>query len=137
MLFKHHLERSFFFVRYIMLPITLTRLGTQRSEEYFRRTKELSLGRPLVSPVGAEKAEQWAKFRDVMSDIDECISKTDAKGPFVMGDTVSWADFFLGAFLMYIKNIKGEDSEEWKDVASWNEGRWKNLLHALGDQPIN
>ena len=48
-----------------------------------------------------------------------------------MGDTVPWADFFLSAFFMYLKTILGEDSEEWKDVASWNEGRWKNLLHAL------
>jgi glutathione S-transferase len=125
------------FVRYFMLPTVLTKLGTQRSEEYFRRTKELSLGRPLVIPVGVEKEEQWAKFRDVMSSIDECMAKTDAKGPFVMGDTVSWADFFLSAFLMYIKNIMGEDSEEWKAVTLWNEGRWKNLLDALGDQAIN
>ena len=54
-----------------------------------------------------------------------------------MGDTVPWADFFLSAFLMYLKTILGEDSEEWKEAASWNEGRWKNLLHALGDQAIN
>ena len=72
--------------------------------------------------------------------VDECIAKADAKGPFVMGDTVSWADFFLSAFLMflmYFKTILGEDSEEWKEVASWNEGRWKDLLHALRDQDIN
>ena len=125
------------FVRYFMLPHVLPKLGTQRSEEYFRRAKELSLGRPLKILEGAEKAEEWAKLRDVMSNIDECMAKTDAKGPFVMGDTASWADFFLSAFLMYIKTILGEDSEEWKDVASWNEGRWKNLLHALGDQAIN
>ena len=120
-----------------MLPCVLPKLGTQRSEEYFSRTKELSLGRPLKILEGAEKAKEWAKFRDVMSNIDECIAKTDAKGPFVMGDTVSWADFFISAFLMYLKSILGEDSEEWKEVASWNEGRWKNLLHALGDQAIN
>ena len=40
-----------------------------------------------------------------MNNIDECMAKTDAKGPFVMGDTVSWADFFLSAFLKYLKNI--------------------------------
>ena len=57
-----------------------------------------------------------------------------------MGDTVSWADFFLSAFLMflmYFKTVLGEDSEELKELASWNEGRWKDLLHALRDQAIN
>ena len=124
-------------IRSFILPSVLPYLGTQRSEEYFRRTKELSLGRPLVVPVGAERAETWAKFREGMSKVDECLAKTDTKGPFVMGDTISYADLFISAFLMWFKNVWGEDSEEWKDVASWNEGRWKNLLHALGDQPIN
>jgi len=87
--------------------------------------------------VGAERAEQWAKFRDGMSKIDECLAMTDTKGPFVMGDTISWADFFISSFLMYFKSVWGEDSEEWKDIASWNEGRWNNLLHALGNQTIN
>ena len=54
-----------------------------------------------------------------------------------MGDTVSWADFFTSGYLMYFKNIWGEDSEEWKDIASWNEGRWKKLLDAVGNQEIN
>ena len=40
-----------------MLPCVLPKLGTQRSEEYFRRAKELSLGRPLKILEGAEKAE--------------------------------------------------------------------------------
>ena len=118
-----------------MLPCVLPKFGTQRSEEYFRRAKGSSLGRPLNILEGAEKAEEWAKLRKVMNNIDESMAKTDTKGPFVMGDTVSWADFFLSAFLMYIKTISGEDSEQWKDVTSWNAGRWKNdFLHALGDQ---
>ena len=71
-----------------------------------------------------------------MYNIDEFNAKTDAKGPFVMRYTVSWADFFLSAFLKYLKNILGEE---------WNIGRksllglredGKNLLHALGDQAI-
>ena len=135
--FQNSIGEKLAFVRYFMLPCVLPKLGTQRSEEYFSRTKELSLGRPLKILEGAEKAKEWAKFKDVMSNIDECIAKTDAKGPFVMGDTVSWADFFISAFLIYLKSILGEDSEEWKEVASWNEGRWKNLLHVLGDQAIN
>ena len=87
--------------------------------------------------MGAERTELWAKFRDGMSKVDECLAKTDAKGPFVMGDTISWADFFISAFLMFFKNVWGEDSEEWKDIASWDEGRWGNLLRALGNQAIN
>ena len=87
--------------------------------------------------MGAERTELWAKFRDAMSKIDEYLAKTDTKGPFVMGDTISWADFVISGFLMFFKSIWDKDSEEWKDIASWNEGRWENLLPALGNQTIN
>ena len=135
--FQFSFEQIFAQIRPFILPSIIPKLVTQRSQEYFRRTKEISLGRPLVVPVGAERAEQWAKFRDGMNKIDGCFAKTDTKGLFVMGDTISWADFFISGYLIFYKNIWGEDSEEWKDVASWNEGRWKNLLHALGNQTVN
>ena len=87
-------------------------------------------------PVGAEKEEMWAKFREGMNKMDECLTKTDLKGPFVMGDTISWGDFYIAAYLMWLKNVLGEDSEEWKDIASWNEGRWLDLLRAVGNQTV-
>ena len=65
------------------------------------------MGRPLKILEGAEKADEWAKFRGVTSNIDERIAKTDVKA-FVMGNGVSWANFFLSA----LSNILGEDSEE-------------------------
>jgi len=98
------------------------------------------LGKTLeeMTPVGAEKIAQWAKFREGLSRVDESLAKTDAKGPFVMGDTISWADFFLSSYLIYWKVVWGEQSEEWTDIASWNGGRWENLLQALGEyQTIN
>ena len=82
-----------------IFPFILPKLGTQRSEEYYRRTKELALrvetdagGNRPNGWQGAGRAAQWAKFRDVR--VGECLAKTDTKGPFVFGDTISWADFF-------------------------------------------
>lgn len=116
-----------------------SKLGTE-SKEYYRRTRELALGKTFeeIIPVDVERIVEWAKFREGLSKVDECLAKTDDKGPFVMGNTISWADFFLSGYLIYFKYAWGEDSEEWKDVASWNEGRWENLLRALGKyQTIN
>ena len=137
--FQFSFEQILALVLPFIFPSISPKLETQRSEEYFRRSKELSFGRTLeeMVPVGAERVAQWAKFRDGMSKIDECLGKTDTKGPFVMGDTISWADFFISSHLIFLKIVWGEDSEEWKDIASWNEGRWKNLLCAVGNQTIN
>ena len=137
--FQTSFEQSLATTLPFILPSILPKLGTQRSEEYFRRTKELVFGQSLeeMAPVGAERAAQWAKFRDDMSKVDECLAKTDNEGPFVMGNTISWADFVISSFLLFFKIVWGEDSEEWKDIALWNEGRWKNILPALGYQIIN
>jgi len=118
----------------LIVPLIFPKLGTKRSEEYFRRTREHNYGKPLedIIPVGNERIELWAKFREGMNLVDKCMAKTDAKGPFVMGDTISWADFLLSGGLMWFKILWGEESEEWKEIASWNEGRWDNLLRALG-----
>ena len=75
--------------------------------------------------------------RKVTNNIYERTAKTDAGGPFVMGDVVSWVNSFLSASLKYLKKILGEDSEEWKEVASLNEGSWTNLLQVVRDQAIN
>ena len=126
-------------VRPFILPSVLPKLGTQRNKEHYRQARELTLGRTLeeMVPFGTERVVKWAKFREVMNQVDECLAKTDAKGPYVMGDIISWADVFLASYLIYFKIIWGEDSEEWKDIASWNQGRWANFLRALGNQTIH
>jgi glutathione S-transferase len=101
--FQFSFEQRLALVRPLIFPSVFPKLGTQRSEEYYRRTKELAIGRTLeeMATVGEERAAQWAKFRDGISKVDECLAKTDTKGPFVMGDTISWADFFISGYLMF------------------------------------
>ncbi|KAK7060782.1 hypothetical protein VNI00_000514 [Paramarasmius palmivorus] len=60
--------------------------------------------------------------------INTLLTKEDE---FVMGDTLSFADFALGAILVTSKVLLGEDSEEWKRIANWHEGRWGKLSQSL------
>ena len=48
-----------------------------------------------------------------------------------MGNTICFADFVLAVFLMWFKIIWGEDSVEWKDLESWDEGRWAALHRSM------
>ena len=66
MLSKLHLEKNLVLCYTLYSFPFLPTLGTQRSE-YFWRTKEIFLGRSLKILDGAEKAEEWAKLRVVMS----------------------------------------------------------------------
>lgn len=82
-------------------------------------------------PQGEAAVVEWAKFRDGLAKADEWYSRSD--GPFLLGDAPSWADFFVAATFMWMRVCWGENSQEWKDVASWYGGRWKELLENLRD----
>ena len=98
-------------MRCFLLPCILPKLGTQRSEEYFRQAKEPSWGRPLKILVEGQ----------VSRGHEQCRRKHRKDEPFVMGDAVSWANLFLS----------GEDSEEWKSLPEKMEDR-KNFLLGSG-----
>lgn len=113
-----------------ILPATCPTLNS-RSEEYFRRTREQTFGKALedVVPKGEEGVAQWAKFKDGLGKVDTWYAKSG--GVFLMGGSISWADLDIAAWLIWMKIVWGEESTQWKDIASWQGGRWKNLLGNL------
>ena len=102
-----------------------------RSEEYLR-LREISYGgKRVVAPSGEARIEEWSKFKKGMDIAYSFLVMTDKKGRYMMGDTISWSDFVLFGFLSFFKIIWVEESEEWKDIASWNGGRWEEHVDAL------
>ncbi|KAI8623023.1 hypothetical protein F5Y19DRAFT_460105 [Xylariaceae sp. FL1651] len=71
-----------------------------RAQEYFRRTREASLGHRLEDLLNHDKEEQiWNAVDDGMRTIDELMQTNKADGPFVLGARPSYTDFFLsGSF---------------------------------------
>ena len=104
-----------------------------RSQEYFRRTREEMTGKKMeeLAPTGEAHVRQWADFEKGFGRVDEWYSKNDDKGPFLLGDKISWADFVVASYLMRYKVIWGEESSEWKTISSWHDGRWASLLESL------
>jgi glutathione S-transferase len=107
-------------------------LMNPKSEDYFRRTrKELVLGGKSVDeivPQGESAKEEWKKFETGFGKMAGWMNKEDK---FIMGDHASLADFAIGGWLMYCKHAWGGESQQWKDIASWNDGRWGKLLKTL------
>ncbi|KAK0202353.1 hypothetical protein DFS33DRAFT_1275466 [Desarmillaria ectypa] len=99
------------------------------SEEYFRRTREGGVfgGKKLedVIPKGEDREREWARLKADFGKIDGWYGKGDR---YVMGDTVSYADFTVGAWLLWVRIVYGADSEEWKDISTWHGGRWGALV---------
>ncbi|KAK0215847.1 hypothetical protein EDD85DRAFT_443160 [Armillaria nabsnona] len=102
------------------------------SEEYFRRTREANAfgGKKLedVIPKGEDREREWARLKADFGKIDAWYGKGDK---YVMGDILSYADFTVAAWVLWVRLIYGADSEEWKDMSTWHVGRWGVLLKSF------
>ena len=102
------------------------------SQAYFRRTREKSFGKKLedITPKGEDRIAQWAKFRAGMGNVNKWF-EMNGGGPFLMGDALSWSDLVIAGEMIWYRTIWGEDSEEWKDIKTWDGGRWNMILETL------
>ena len=67
-----------------------------RAQEYFRRTREASLGHRLEDLLDPDKEEQgWNAVGDSIRPVGELIRTHKASGPFVLGARPCSTDFFL------------------------------------------
>ncbi|KAK0457990.1 uncharacterized protein EV420DRAFT_405013 [Desarmillaria tabescens] len=76
-----------------------------------------------------DKEKLWEKALAGLAKFDKWFEGNE--GPFVMGGEPCLADASLGAFLRCSRYAYGEDSKQWKDVASWNGGKWAKYLENL------
>ncbi|KIM38462.1 hypothetical protein M413DRAFT_75837 [Hebeloma cylindrosporum] len=109
-----------------------------RSIEYYRRTRKIWLGKEMedVAPKGEAAVAQWAQFKNGLAKVDAWYAKNGGEGPFLLGKTPSWGDITVASCLILFRIVWGKDSEEWKDISSWNEGRWAGILEALKSYEI-
>ncbi|KAJ5127288.1 hypothetical protein N7448_008067 [Penicillium atrosanguineum] len=75
-----------------------------RAREYFRRTREASLGHPLEDLLVNEE-ESWNAASDNMRAVGELMQTNKADGPFVLGAKPSYTDFFIAGSLQSARVI--------------------------------
>lgn len=76
------------------MPAVPANLLNPPSAEYFERTRAAKVGKPLAELAKDATPELWASVGGPMGEMAALLKKND-KGPFFMGDTVSYADFVL------------------------------------------
>jgi glutathione S-transferase len=115
-------------------PLIIARIHSRlnpRSEAYFRSTREASLGEKLedVRPPGPKRERGFKGLKTQLDMLNGFLDNIGSGKPFVMGDTLSFADCVLGGWLFFLKLMI--DSEEWQEVACWNGGRWARVLATM------
>ncbi|EIM81633.1 uncharacterized protein STEHIDRAFT_161804 [Stereum hirsutum FP-91666 SS1] len=104
----------------------------QRSEVYWRKTREASFGVAIeeIAPEGSEKrAEIWKKVIAGLKTIDASLSVQEEE--FIAGGKPTFADVTVVAVLTWPKRILGEGSPEWQEILQTDGGRWGRLMKAF------
>ena len=117
----------------LIIPATVPILNNA-SVDYFRVTRANMFGvKSLddVAPQGDAAEKEWDKVLQGWSKIGTWYAKNGGQGTFILGETPSWADMVVIAFLLWMKAVWGSDSEEWKAMLSRDEGFWIKLLEAM------
>jgi len=112
----------------IMLPLSCAQLNPA-SEAYFRRTREAIFGMKMeeFSPLGPTRDLHWKTLSAGHQVMAGWLAKNE-QGPFVMGDQISYADATIAAYLIWMRTVFGSESAEWKDVLTWQDGKWAAYL---------
>ncbi|KAF9067622.1 hypothetical protein BDP27DRAFT_1448928 [Rhodocollybia butyracea] len=75
-----------------------------------------------------QRVAEWEKVKEFLGSVHAMMKAEDR---WIMGDEVSFADFAVGAVLEMLKTLFGKDSEEWKGVVGWHDGRWGRMMTEL------
>ncbi|KAJ7599825.1 glutathione S-transferase [Mycena floridula] len=112
-------------------PASVKVLPSLRTKVYFEGRVEEIFGKPVetVLPKGEQWGVEWKKLEEGMHTIASWYLEPDQL--FIMGDKIIALDFDIAGFLLWARVVWGADSEQWKEVASWDGGRWGKLLDRL------
>ena len=66
-----------------------------------------------------------AEFKDKLGELAKLY--TFDNGPFLEGETLTYADIIVGGWLQFMK----ASLEEWEDLLTWHDGRWRKIHEAL------
>ena len=90
-----------------IMPIAMPRIPTkvlnEASAGYFRETREKRVGMTLPELAKSEKAQNAWTYAQPGIDELKAILHEHEEGPYVMGKTVSFADFIIAGFWRFME----------------------------------
>ncbi|KAF8994800.1 hypothetical protein BDQ17DRAFT_1251334, partial [Cyathus striatus] len=75
------------------------------------------------------------KVKEALGGVDGWFNSASLEGSFVMGEKPMFVDFAVASMFVFIRTVTGE-SEVWKDIVSWQGGRWEKLLDDLKEWEV-
>ncbi|KZT27479.1 hypothetical protein NEOLEDRAFT_1176878 [Neolentinus lepideus HHB14362 ss-1] len=104
----------------------------EESKNFYRRTREAAFRKKVeeICPLGPIRDEAWRKAREGLTMTAGWLQKR--RGPYIMGETISYADLHVVAWLLWVRQVKGSESEEWNRIITWDNGLWGGYIAQFG-----
>lgn len=126
---------AYFFPTAILPGIELIIYGTMertspRCAEHMRRTRDKAFMARVaeLAPPNPKRGPLLAAAKDGFSKVARILSANGGESPFFYGNTLSYADIIVVAYLLWIRASLGVESHECKEIEEWDNGRWVKLL---------
>ncbi|TRM57440.1 hypothetical protein BD626DRAFT_514772 [Schizophyllum amplum] len=116
--------------RMLVVPVVVNILN-DASKPYFRATREKALGGTLedIKPQGENLAVRLGALKETYMTF---LARVDAGGgPFLLGKAPCYVDFTAASLLQWMKAAIGADSEEWKAISEWEDGKVIKYLESM------
>ena len=75
--------------------------------------------------------EQWAKAEVAFGTLKGYLDKNgEARDVLISGEPgkITYSDIQVAGVLVWVRNVYGADSAEWKRLSGWHEGKWGKYL---------
>jgi glutathione S-transferase len=95
----------------------------QVKSEFLRRAGSTASWEEVIIR-GEERVKMVAAFKDKLGELAKLYI---FDGPFLEGQTLTYADIIVGGWLQFMKAAL----EEWEDLFTWHDGRWRKIHEAL------
>ncbi|KAF5340702.1 hypothetical protein D9611_007418 [Ephemerocybe angulata] len=112
----------------LIAPTVIAHLDGESADKY-RKTFETKVKFSVEAFLenAQLQAGLWAKGEEALGDVGAWFRNSSGHGPWVMGAKITLPDIILGSGIAWFVAAVGEDSEQWKRLAQWDEGRWAVL----------
>ena len=93
------------------------RILSPEAQAYFRRTREPRIGGQKLEMLLDCEDEAWEDAEGGLREINSLLLTNKDRGPFLLGEQVSYADFFIAGFLQLVRVV---DEELWKRFCEYS-----------------